>query len=181
MTRKAYLIGETSYGKGSVQQIYPIGDGGFKLTMSRYYTPSDANIDKVGIAPDLEVREPDLTPEEEEALTRIFDERLLEAFARENPEASRATQDAFVRKLLGSGFKVREDLLRRLVRDEIGRTSIAPVYDLEFDIQLQAALEAFKSGNFAALLAATRSVRELQGAAAVAAETLPLPKPPSNQ
>ncbi|HOX18626.1 MAG TPA: hypothetical protein PKW82_09235 [Spirochaetales bacterium] len=67
------------------------------------------------------------------------------------------------------------------MRDEIGRTSIAPVYDLEFDIQLQAALEAFKSGNFAALLAATRSVRELQGAAAVAAETLPLPKPPSNQ
>ena len=179
--RKAYLIGETSYGKGSVQQIYPIGDGGFKLTMSRYYTPSDANIDKIGIAPDLEVREPDLTGEEEEALTRIFDERLLETFARENPEAPRPTQDAFVRKLLGSGFKVREDLLRRLVRDEIGRTSIAPVYDLEFDIQLQAALEAFKSGNFTALLAATRSVRELQGTAAVAADILPLPKPPSNQ
>ena len=51
--KRAYLVGERSYGKGAVQQIFPLGETGFKLTMSRYYTPSDANIDKVGISPDL--------------------------------------------------------------------------------------------------------------------------------
>ena len=39
-TDRAYLIGETTFGKGSVQQIRSFGKGGFKLTTSRYYTPA---------------------------------------------------------------------------------------------------------------------------------------------
>jgi len=37
---RAILLGDTSYGKGSVQQIRRVGDGGFRLTMSKYYLPS---------------------------------------------------------------------------------------------------------------------------------------------
>ncbi len=37
--KRAWLLGETTYGKGSVQQVIPFDKTGFKLTMARYYTP----------------------------------------------------------------------------------------------------------------------------------------------
>lgn len=47
------LLGTTTYGKGIVQQIIPLGDGtGIKLTVSKYYTPSGKNIHEIGIEPD---------------------------------------------------------------------------------------------------------------------------------
>ena len=54
---KATLIGVKSYGKGSVQQVIPLKSGGtLKVTIARWYTPSDKNIDKEGIKPDQEVK-----------------------------------------------------------------------------------------------------------------------------
>ena len=55
---RAELVGITSFGKGSVQSLIPLGngaDGAVKLTTARYYTPSGRSIQKTGIAPDLEV------------------------------------------------------------------------------------------------------------------------------
>ena len=52
----ATLIGTKSYGKGSVQQIIELTGGGtIKVTVARWYTPNDKNIDKEGISPDKEV------------------------------------------------------------------------------------------------------------------------------
>ncbi|MDQ3093933.1 MAG: S41 family peptidase [bacterium] len=54
---KATLIGVKSYGKGSVQQVIPLNSGGtLKVTVARWYTPNDKNIDKEGISPDQEVK-----------------------------------------------------------------------------------------------------------------------------
>ena len=53
----ATLIGVKSYGKGSVQQVVPLKSGGtLKVTVARWYTPADKNIDKEGISPDTEVK-----------------------------------------------------------------------------------------------------------------------------
>ena len=50
------LIGTTTYGKGIVQSILPLGDGSaIKITTSKYYTPNGNNIHKIGIEPDEEV------------------------------------------------------------------------------------------------------------------------------
>lgn len=52
----AKLIGEQSYGKGSVQQLIDLKSGGIlKVTVARWYTPAGKNIDKEGIAPDTKV------------------------------------------------------------------------------------------------------------------------------
>ena len=52
----ALLVGENSYGKGSVQTIFRIGDGSaVRLTTSQYYTPSGADITKNGIAPEINI------------------------------------------------------------------------------------------------------------------------------
>ena len=51
------LIGTTTYGKGIVQSILPLGDGSaIKLTPSKYFTPNGNNIHKIGIEPDEEVK-----------------------------------------------------------------------------------------------------------------------------
>ena len=53
----ATLMGTKSYGKGSVQQILQLDGGGtLKVTIARWYTPNDKNIDKEGISPDKEVK-----------------------------------------------------------------------------------------------------------------------------
>lgn len=63
---RAVIIGERSFGKGSVQKIEPLGDGtAIKMTIARYYTPKGRSIQAEGIVPDLEVAfEP---PREDEA------------------------------------------------------------------------------------------------------------------
>lgn len=53
---KATLMGEKSFGKGSVQQLLELSNGGaLKVTIARWYTPAGKNIDKEGITPDSEV------------------------------------------------------------------------------------------------------------------------------
>ena len=52
--RRATLVGRKTYGKGSVQTIMPLSDGqAIKLTTSRYFTPSGASINEVGLQPDV--------------------------------------------------------------------------------------------------------------------------------
>lgn len=54
--KRATLIGERTFGKGSVQNIIPLTDGsGLKLTVALYYTPNGSSIQAEGIAPDLEI------------------------------------------------------------------------------------------------------------------------------
>jgi carboxyl-terminal processing protease len=59
-TDRAVIIGENSFGKGSVQNLYNLSDGSeLRVTISRFYSPNDTVIDKVGISPDIEVVLPD--------------------------------------------------------------------------------------------------------------------------
>ena len=56
---KAILVGEKTYGKGIVQQVFSLNDGsGVKLTIASYFLPAGDNIHKVGIEPDVQVELP---------------------------------------------------------------------------------------------------------------------------
>ena len=56
--KRAILIGEATFGKGSVQSIIPLrNNGAIRLTVSKYYLPSGKSISKVGVEPDIEVTE----------------------------------------------------------------------------------------------------------------------------
>lgn len=56
--RRAVILGEKTFGKGSVQTLIPIGDqGAVRLTTARYYTPSGRSIQGLGITPDITVAE----------------------------------------------------------------------------------------------------------------------------
>ena len=56
--KRAILIGESSYGKGSVQSIIPLeNNGAIRLTISKYYLPSGKSISDIGVTPDIEIAE----------------------------------------------------------------------------------------------------------------------------
>ena len=59
--KRAIILGENSYGKGSVQSIIPLRNGGgIRLTISKYYLPSGKSISEVGVSPDIVVEEQNL-------------------------------------------------------------------------------------------------------------------------
>ena len=72
---RAVLVGETTFGKGSVQQIHPLSDGSeLRVTIARWYTPNNKTIDGEGIAPDIEVETPeDLGGPEDGQLMRAIE------------------------------------------------------------------------------------------------------------
>ena len=56
--KRAILIGESTYGKGSVQSIIPLkNNGAIRLTVSKYYLPSGKSISEIGVTPDIEITE----------------------------------------------------------------------------------------------------------------------------
>jgi carboxyl-terminal processing protease len=75
---RAVLLGTRSFGKGSVQTLYPLdNDGAIRLTTARYYTPDGRSIQGEGIVPDVVVREsdtqePSFTPEHESDLNNTL-------------------------------------------------------------------------------------------------------------
>jgi len=158
---RAYLVGEKSYGKGSVQQVYPLDNAGFKITTARYFTPSDVNIDKIGIPPDKEVLFPEFTEADAGQLNSLINSGKISDFIKANPNATAADIDSFAGKLSGD-YSLDVSLLRRLIRNEQNRTSIAPVYDLEYDIQLQEAVKILREGNFNSLMQTTKTLKNLQ-------------------
>jgi carboxyl-terminal processing protease len=160
---RAFLVGEKSFGKGSVQQVYPLErtGAGFKLTTARYYTPSDVNIDKVGIPPDREVLFPAFTDEESENLSGLIRARAIPLFVEEHPDADREETAAFSKQIQDE-YELQAALVDRLIRDEQNRTVISPVYDLEYDVQLQEAVKVLREENFPRLIQSTKTLRVLQ-------------------
>ncbi len=58
--KRAIILGENSFGKGSVQSIIPLKNkGAIRLTVAKYYLPSGKSISEVGISPDIEINEKD--------------------------------------------------------------------------------------------------------------------------
>jgi carboxyl-terminal processing protease len=58
--KRAVLLGETTFGKGSVQSIIPLNNrGAIRLTVSKYYLPSGKSISGIGVSPDIKVEEKD--------------------------------------------------------------------------------------------------------------------------
>lgn len=168
----AYLVGERTYGKGSVQQVIPLSNtDGIKITMARYYTPSDMNIDKIGIPPDQEVKNLDSLSEEEEKIyvDLIKSEEITKA-AESKPNMTEADISAAATKI-AKQYPLDERLIRRLIRVQVQKTQPSVLYDLDYDLQLNAAIKAVQSKDFANMLKNTKTLRQLQEEAEDAKKT----------
>jgi carboxyl-terminal processing protease len=144
-TGRAKTIGQKSFGKGTVQQMPQIGDFVFKLTMSKYYTPSGISIDGTGIEPDIPVPTDELSEAELASYDRLVKEGRLRSFVEGSRVPGAPAESEIVAFLDGiqkDGIVIGERLARKLIRDEANRTNNSPpVYDLEYDRVLQRAVE----------------------------------------
>lgn len=107
--RRAVLVGTTTYGKGSVQSVLPLGDGtALKLTVARYLTPAGRAIHGKGIEPDIRVEATSKNDEGNGHADRPLDEarRILDTFesAGVTAEALRAAALAIDPQVNGPGL-----------------------------------------------------------------------------
>jgi len=85
--KRALLVGEKTYGKGLVQTVYPLGNGGaLKLTTQKYFTPDGTDINEIGITPDFPVKN-EVNSEEDRQLHKAL-ELLKKQVARPLSKAS---------------------------------------------------------------------------------------------
>jgi carboxyl-terminal processing protease len=122
--KRATLVGTRSFGKGSVQTIFPLGsgNGALTLTTARYFTPSGKSIQAKGIVPDIEVQQDE--PEELKALSDLKGEASLPGHLKSEGDEKAGSQtyvppDARDDKAL----KTATDLLHGLKVDATGETA----------------------------------------------------------
>lgn len=124
---RALILGTPTFGKGSVQTIYPLGDGsGLRLTTALYYTPSDRSIQEIGIAPDILVAVQSSVASSDEA----------------SPDAAAPASDEKLReKDLEGHFSNRDPSATETLPQ-------SPASAADGDVQLARALEVLKSWTY---------------------------------
>ncbi|MGM0432364.1 MAG: S41 family peptidase [Spirochaetota bacterium] len=146
---RATLIGTETFGKGLVQSVFPYGDDFFKLTTAKYLTPDGHDLHETGIQPDIAVDIPELSEDQIEEYVQLQEEQVFREFVDEHPEQDEQEIEDFITSLKEEKEVTLSDrYLRRLIRQAYERKmDFPPVYDLEYDIVLQRAVEYLESGE----------------------------------
>ncbi|MDC9714546.1 MAG: S41 family peptidase [Gammaproteobacteria bacterium] len=114
--KRAIIMGNTSFGKGSVQTILELKDGyGLKVTTARYYTPNDRSIQAKGIEPDIKLKNISLENEKQDEIASAKESDLEGHLEVENPSklSSKEILDAQEK----SKMKEDKEALERLEKD----------------------------------------------------------------
>ncbi|MFC1712332.1 S41 family peptidase [Candidatus Poribacteria bacterium] len=134
--KRGLIIGgeNPTFGKGSVQTIFPMEDGatGLKLTVAHYHTPSGANINKIGIEPDI--KHSGSTPSEVRMFRKLSNSESLEEFIKEagddiltrlkhkvkkdDEDPDRELFRSFVKKLSQEDIVLSESLIKLAIAQE---------------------------------------------------------------
>lgn len=124
--RRGVLLGESTFGKGSVQVVLPITETeAIKLTIARYYLPSGRAIQAVGIQPDIEVAPGEVKTNENNFSIKEADlkKHLKEELAKTEPkkeddkEDKKANEDIITPEMLNKDIQLKEavDIIRALI------------------------------------------------------------------
>ena len=159
-TKKAYIIGTTTYGKGSVQlPSNLLNKDGFKMTIAKYYVPSGVNITGYGVHPDMEVDFDTFTEDEQKSLAKLYEDNKISTYVYNHPDMNDADITSYA-KTIAAEYNLSERICKKLVKNEVYRTRPSELYDLEFDVQLNAAIDFLKSGNYSASMKKTTTVKQ---------------------
>lgn len=142
---KASLLGEKTFGKGSVQKTYTLDkDVEIAVTIAKYYTPSGAMIHGKGISPDFEVKVAEFPESETEDLKKISRDKLLSGFVSIKTEYNQNVKFEFKKFLQSKNINISDATSDFILKREISKYHKNGIYDLEFDNQLTAAIEKLK-------------------------------------
>ncbi|NOT95942.1 MAG: S41 family peptidase [Nitrospira sp.] len=136
---RAVIVGTTSFGKGSVQTILPLGDGsGLRLTTAKYYTPKGRSIQSTGITPDIVVKAqlPTTVAKVEESKSGEKEAALKQAKPAVVPGKDQPAQN-------GKGSE--EGQMKNGTQSQPSSVDASGDPSLEQDVQLQKAVEMLKT------------------------------------
>lgn len=160
--KRAILVGNQTFGKGSVQTIIPLkGDAGLRLTTARYYTPSGRQIQGVGITPDIVVEQPeeDKPVQAEPKKDKDKDKDRKRAIREQDlPHALDVDKARDKDKPAPSG-KPNDDKGKETTDNSKQTLEIngkRPLVDMEKDVQLQRAVSVLKSWEIIGSMNAAR-------------------------
>jgi carboxyl-terminal processing protease len=140
--RRGKLVGEKTFGKGSVQKSYNLNEKiGLALTIAKYYTPSGVSIHGKGIEPDFVVSSESFPEEDRKNVNAIYREKLVDAFVKTHKGYTPENRKEFMEFLKGHNLPITERSAGYILKNEIYRFSRQPLFDLEFDSQLKKAIE----------------------------------------
>lgn len=152
-THRGLVIGNTTFGKGSVQSVMELSNAdeekiGMRVTIAKYYTPAGRDIHGVGLEPDLTVEIPERTLEENfyEYLFRTED--YASEFLEQHPQYSDQELLEFQQTLADNCIMLDMDRIRKLLRDEAMETSPPIVADEQFDELLKKAIAIFENNEY---------------------------------
>ncbi|CBG40194.1 S41 family peptidase [Helicobacter mustelae] len=150
--KRALIVGEKSFGKGSVQVVLPVvdNDSAIKLTTAKYYLPSGRTIQAIGITPDIlvyagkvpqneggfEIKEADLKNHLRNELIKLNEEKT---------EAT--TEEKFDKKGRNKGDRAKNDKIGNKSKKEENKKNIITESDINNDIQLKTAIDLLKTWN----------------------------------
>lgn len=148
--KRAIIVGEKTFGKGSVQTVRELPNGaGIRITTALYFTPSGKTIDKIGIEPDEVVHGVEITEKEMKAIDKINELKLIEEFVKKHPE--KYTDEDFralMKEIENNGIKINPLIVKRLIKNEKEKYKIPDLVDLEYDLQLKHAVNMLKTVSF---------------------------------
>ncbi len=155
-TQRSLLIGNKTYGKGSVQSFMPLSESymeekvGLKITIAHWYTPSGKQIDGQGIEPDIVIEE-----SEDEMIDRLFYENklyennFLTKFLEDYPDFTKDDVRKFKNTLEEEHhIFLSIERLGELLFNEKNRYNTKFIVDTEYDMALTKAISIFKNGEY---------------------------------
>ncbi|MBN2323699.1 MAG: S41 family peptidase [Spirochaetes bacterium] len=146
--KRGLLVGGKTFGKGSVQTVRELPEGaGIRITTALYYTPSGVSIHEQGIMPDEEVKAVEITPEELEAMEKLEDLEMVQTFVKDHGTYTESDLDAFIGELAKNEMEIRPIIIRRLIKNEQEKLQIPDLIDLDYDLQLNHAVNMLKSSD----------------------------------
>jgi len=158
---RALFVGTKTYGKGSVQTVRSLGDTGFKLTIAKYYTPANISIDKIGISPDIEIKAPEFSREEELAYLKLIEGDYIGRFADAYGSNLKANTKTILDSLAKEGIKLPESIVMRLIQRELDhRANVVRDYDLEYDEDLKQAIDLIHKNKVQQLINERKPVQD---------------------
>ena len=120
---------------------------GIRITTALYYTPSGVSIHEIGIEPDEEVHEVEITDEETKAIEKVNDLGLIKDFVEKHEKYSDKDFERLLEDLSDNGIEIKPIIVRRLIRNEIEKDRLPDLIDLDYDVQLKYSVDMIESKN----------------------------------